>query len=87
MSFCEADFETKSVRILRDTGASQSIILESVLPFSEQSSCGSSVLVQSIDLSVVKVPLHNVYLRSGIISGEVKLAVGLCYLFKVWRSY
>lgn len=75
VAFSEADSETKSVRILRDTGASQSIILESVLPFSEKSSCGSSVLVQGIDLSVVKVPLHNVYLRSGIISGEVKLAV------------
>ncbi len=36
VAFSEADSETKSVRILRDTGASQAIILESVLPFSEK---------------------------------------------------
>ncbi|XDV49410.1 hypothetical protein PO909_018663 [Leuciscus waleckii] len=75
VSFNEADSETKRVCMLRDTGAAQSFILESVLPFSEHSNCGSSVLVQGIDLTVVKVPLHNVYLRSGIISGNVKLAV------------
>ncbi len=39
--------------------------------------------MQGIDLSVVKVPLHNIYLRSGIISGEVKLAVWLSYLLPV----
>ncbi len=75
VSLSEAESEIKHIRILRDTGAAQSVILQSVLPFSEQSSCGSNVLVQGIDLTVVKVPLHQVFLRSGFISGNVKLAV------------
>ncbi len=75
VALSEAEFEMKHIRILRDTGAAQSFILQSVLPFSEQSSCGSNVLVQGIDLTVVKVPLHQVFLRSGFISGNVKLAV------------
>ncbi len=36
VAFSEADSEIKTIRILRDTGASQSIFLESVLPFSEK---------------------------------------------------
>lgn len=75
VSLSEDETEKKCIRILRDTGAAQSFILEGVLPFSKQSSCDSDVLVQGIDLAVVKVPLHNVFLRSGIISGNVKLAV------------
>ncbi len=65
----------KRIRILRDTGAAQSFILQGALPFSEQSSCGSSVLIQGIDLTVIKAPLHQVFLRSGIISGNVELAL------------
>ncbi len=64
VSFSEFDTEHKHVRILRDTGAAQSFILADVLPFSTQSSCGSDVLVQGIELGVVRVPLHAVYLRS-----------------------
>ncbi len=63
------------VTMLRDTGASQSFVLASVLPFSEESYCGSDVLIQGIELGVMKVPLHNVHIRSGLITGLVKLAV------------
>lgn len=75
VSLSEDESDVTHIRILRDTGAAQSFILESVLPFFEQSSCGSNVLVQGIGLTVVKVPLHKVFLWSGIISGNVKLAV------------
>ncbi len=75
VSLTEASSEMKRIRILRDTGAAQSFILQSALPFSEQSSCGSSVLVQVIDLTVIKAPLHQVFLHSGIISRNVKLAL------------
>ncbi len=60
---------------LRDTGAAQSFILADVLTFSTQSSCGSDVLVQGIELGVVRVPLHAVYLRSHLVTGLVKVAV------------
>ncbi len=75
VSLTKASSEMKRIRILRDTGAAQSFILQGALPFSEQSSCVSSVLVQGIDLTVIKAPLHQVFLRAGIISGNVKLAL------------
>lgn len=63
------------VTMLRDTGANQSFVLARALPFSEKSYCGSDVLIQGIELGVLKVPLHNVYIRSGLVTGFVKLAV------------
>lgn len=75
VAFSELDPDPKPVRILRDTGAVQSFVLAGVLPFSSQSSCNSDVLVQGIELGVVRVPLHTVYLRSDIVTGLVKVAV------------
>ncbi|XP_076851553.1 uncharacterized protein LOC143502752 [Brachyhypopomus gauderio] len=63
------------ISILRDTGAAQSFILESVLPFSVESYCGSDVLVQGIELGVLGVPLHRVYLCTEALTGYVKVAV------------
>ena len=49
-------------RILRDTGASKSLLLASTLPFSEESSVGANVLIKGVDSSdYTPVPLHNVY--------------------------
>ena len=49
-------------RILRDTGASQSLLLASTLPFPEESSVGANVLIKGVDSSdYTPVPLHNVY--------------------------
>ncbi len=67
VSFDEAMSLAKPVCILRDTGSAQSFILESTLPFSTRSSCGANVLVKGIDLTVVKVPLHNVFLQSSTV--------------------
>ncbi len=75
MAFSDLNLEPKPVRILRDTGAALSFILADVLPFSSQSSCNSDVLVQGIELGVVRVPLHVIYLRSDIVTGLVKVAV------------
>ncbi len=60
---------------LRDTGTAQSFILESALPFSRETYCGSDVLVQGIEMGVVKVPLHTLHIRSELITGFVKVAV------------
>ncbi len=65
----------KPITILRDTGSVQSFILESALEFSEQSYCGSSVLIRGIELGCVKVPLHSVYLQSDLFTGVAKLGV------------
>lgn len=65
----------KPISILRDTGSVQSFIVESALDFSEESYCGSSVLIRGIELGCVKVPLHSVYLQSDLFTGVVSLGV------------
>lgn len=52
-------------KILRDTGASESFILESTLPFSSASSLGKTVLVQGI--AFMSIPLHKVVLQSELV--------------------
>ena len=48
-----------AVKILKDTGASQSLLLADALPFSEKSSAGVSVLIKNVDSSdYTPVPLH-----------------------------
>jgi len=63
------------VKILRDTGASVSFILGSVLPFSSETFTGDSVLIRGIGTTKMSVPLHKVALYSQLIQGEVELGV------------
>ena len=63
------------IRILRDTAASQSFILENVLPFSDQSYTGEDVLVQGFEMGFVNVPLHDVSLLSDLVTGDFKVGV------------
>ncbi|XP_041947558.1 uncharacterized protein LOC121708759 isoform X4 [Alosa sapidissima] len=70
---CEQD--NIPVQMLRDTGSAQSFILASTLSFSDESYCGYDVLVQGIDMGILKVPLHTVHIKSELISGFVKVAV------------
>ena len=69
------DGNPQPIQILRDTGASQSLILQSVLPFSDSSSTGTSVLIRGVESGVVKVPLHVVHLSSDLVSGPVTVGV------------
>lgn len=52
------------IKILRDTGSSQSLLLSDALAFSEKSSTGASVLTTGISSEYTSVPLHTVYLTS-----------------------
>ena len=61
--------------VLRDTGASQSLMLESVLPFGCQSDTGMTVLLQGVELNILNVPLHEVFLKSNLITGPVVVGV------------
>ncbi|CAI5669799.1 unnamed protein product [Oreochromis niloticus] len=61
--------------ILRDTGAAQSLILESALPFSSSSFCGADALVWGVKMSVLRAPLHRVFLQSPLVSGPVTVGV------------
>ncbi|KAL3979168.1 gamma-glutamyltranspeptidase / glutathione hydrolase / leukotriene-C4 hydrolase [Sarotherodon galilaeus] len=61
--------------ILRDTGAAQSLILESALPFSSNSFCGADALVWGVKMSVLRASLHRVFLQSPLVSGPVTVGV------------
>lgn len=64
------------IKILGDTGASQSLLLSDTLSFSEESSAGVSVLIKGVNCSeYTPVPLHTVYLSSNLVSGPVKVGV------------
>ena len=62
--------------VLRDTGATQSLLVEDTLPLSEKTATGLQVLIQGIELGVIPVPLHRVHLSSDLVSGPV--TVGVC---------
>ncbi|XP_043964972.1 uncharacterized protein LOC122826755 [Gambusia affinis] len=61
------------VTILRDTGAYDSFILASVLPFSDESDTGLSIPV--LGMSVFCVPVHKLMLHSELFDGEVMMGV------------
>lgn len=65
------------IRILRDTGAHDSYIVDSVLPFSSESDTGDRVLSRRVGLSVLSVPLHKLVLDCDLIKGEVVVGVRL----------
>lgn len=64
----------KKIEILRDTGASQYILLEEALPVVEDSSLGTSVLLHGLEEGFVNAPLHKVYLKCDLFTGFVVVA-------------
>ena len=78
-----SDFaQSTPITILRDTGASQSLILTDTLPFSEKTSSGTSVLLQGVECGFVNVPLHNIYLSSDLVKGPVAVGIRQTLPFK-----
>ena len=74
--------QSTPIKILRDTGASQSLILADTLPFSEKTSSGTSVLIQGVECGFVNVPLHNIYLSSDLVTGLVAVGIQPSLPFK-----
>ena len=78
-----SDFaQSTSITILRDTGASQSLITADTLPFSEKTSSGTSVLIQGVECGFVNVPPHNIYLSSDLVNGPVANGIRQTLPFK-----
>ena len=78
-----SDFaQSTPIKILRDTGASQSFILADTLPFSEKTSSGTSVLIQGVECGFINVPLHNIYLSSDLVTGLVAVGIRPSLPFK-----
>jgi hypothetical protein len=70
--------QAKPIRILRDTGSAQSILLEGKLPVSNATYTGTKVLLGGIGTRSghhPSAPLHKVYLSSGHVSGPVTVGV------------
>uniref|UniRef100_A0A8C6LE57 CCHC-type domain-containing protein n=1 Tax=Nothobranchius furzeri TaxID=105023 RepID=A0A8C6LE57_NOTFU len=67
----------QEVVILRDTGAAQTLIKRSVLPFSitSRAGSGSSVLLRGIDMGSVPAEVHHIHLTCLLISGDLKVAI------------
>ena len=57
--------------ILRDTGATQTLIVEGALPLSRETATDATMFIQGVGLAPVSVPLHTVYLRCGLVTGPV----------------
>ena len=74
--------QSTPIKILRDTGASQSLILADALPFSEKTSSGTSVLIQCVECGFVNVPLYNIYLSSDLVTGLVAVGIRPCLPLK-----
>ena len=66
---------SQKVKILRDTGATQSPMLDSVLPLTENSFTGANVLISGVEIGVLEVPLHEVNIKSSLINGNI--AIGM----------
>ena len=69
--------DQRPVRILRDTACSQSLILSGVLPLSVQSDV--CAVVRGIEMGCVPAPLHQIYVKSGIMTGFFTVGVRSCF--------
>ncbi|XP_041849949.1 uncharacterized protein LOC121645524 [Melanotaenia boesemani] len=63
------------IRILRDTGAYDSYVVGSVLPFSSRSATGDYVVGRGMGLTTLPTPLHRVVLDCELVRGEVSVGV------------
>ena len=66
---------SQKVKILRDSGATQSLMLDSVLPLTENSFTGANVLISGAEMGVLEVPLHEVNIKSSLINGNIVIGM------------
>ena len=80
------------IEILRHTGATKSLLVEGILPLSENTAIGTRVQIQGIELGVISVPLHAVYLSSELLTGQVTVGTrptlpirGILFILGSWQ--
>ena len=66
--------EKVPIDILRDTGATQSLLVDGVLPLPDSTATGT-VQIQGIELRVVEAPLHVIYLTSDLVNGAMTVGI------------
>ena len=67
------------LKVLRDTGGSQSFILAGVLPFGPESACEVSTVVRGIEMGFVPAPLNRVHVQSKLVTVFFPVAVRSCF--------
>ena len=84
VSLADDSSTSTPIRILRDTGSSQSLILADTLPFSSSSYTGAHVLIQGVesDENCTSVPLHRLHLSSSVVTGSVVVGLRSSLPFK-----
>ena len=60
VSLAGDDCSSQKVKILRDTRSTQSLMLESVLPLTDNSFTGANVLISGVEMGLLEVLLHEV---------------------------
>ena len=66
---------SQRVKILRDTGATQSLMLDSVLNLTENSFTGANILISWVEMGILEVPLHEVNIKSSLINGNIVIGM------------
>ena len=66
---------SQKVKIFRDTAATQSLMLDSVLPLTKNSFTGSDVLISGVEMGILEVPLHEVNIKSSLINGNIVIGM------------
>lgn len=72
----------KNIRILRDTGAEVSLLLENTVPTSQSTYTGQDLTIQGVSRKNVQVPLHQIQLKSAYFTGNVVVGVYKSLPFK-----
>ena len=75
VSLVSDEISSQKVKILRDTEATQSLVLDSVLPFKENSFTGANVLISGVEMGISEVPLHEVNIKSSLINGNIVIGM------------
>lgn len=75
MSLPDSPADARPIRILRDTGGSQSLILASALPFSQKTACGYNVILSGVEMGCVPRPLHRVHIETELVRGVFPVAI------------
>ena len=70
-SFVGSGEENPAIYNIMRYGASQSFVLESILPFSDQSDTRGNVLLQGVELGTISVLLCKIFLRHSLKTGPV----------------
>ena len=66
---------SQKVKIWRDSGEIQSLILDSVLPLTANIFTGTNVPISGVEMGILEIPLHEVNIKSSLINGNIVIGM------------